>query len=114
MYNECVNERETAAHNAKRDVHEAKALTTKSEIAIAIQKILNNMPRGEAVQMPAASSRPAAYRECGENIFTSTERLALFTADLATAGWYAGSAQYDFATHAPKSAQVTRQSDQFT
>jgi len=55
MYNECFNKRETAAHNAKRAVHEAKDLTFKSEIAREIQQILNKLPRGEAVQMPAAS-----------------------------------------------------------
>jgi hypothetical protein len=55
MLNECFNKRETAAHNEKRAVHEAKDLTVKHEIAREIQEILNKLPRGEAVQMPAAS-----------------------------------------------------------
>jgi hypothetical protein len=55
MYNECFNKRETAAHNQKRAVHEAKNLTFKPEIAREIQQILNKLPRGEAVSMPAAS-----------------------------------------------------------
>jgi hypothetical protein len=114
MYNICFNQRETAAHNAKRALHEAKSLTVKAEMAREVQRQLNALPRGEAVSMPAASARPAAYRECGENVFTTTERERVFTATLATEGWYAGAAQYDFATHAPKNPAATRESDQFT
>lgn len=114
MYNVCFNERETTAHNAKRALHEARVLDAKAEIAREVQRQLNALPTGEAVSMPAASARPAAYRECGENVFTTTERERVFTATLATEGWYAGAAQYDFATHAPKNPQVTRESDQFT
>jgi hypothetical protein len=40
MYNHCYNKRETAAHNKKRAVHEAKKLTMKADIARAIQQIL--------------------------------------------------------------------------
>ena len=102
MHNACFNKRETESHNKKRDIHEAKRLNYKFEIAKEIQHILNNLPRGEKVAMPAAAKRPAAYRDCGENIYTSTDRLRLFTSSLATDGWYAGSAQYDFAKHQPK------------
>jgi hypothetical protein len=114
MYNTCFNEREKAAHNSKRALHEAKALAVKKDLAREVQRQLNALPRGEAVSMPAASARPAAWRDCGENVFTTTERERVFTATLATEGWYAGAAQYDFATHAPKNPQVTRKSDQFT
>jgi hypothetical protein len=99
MYNDCFNKRETKAHNAKRAVHEAKDLTFLPDIARAIQATLNSLPRGEAVTMPAAAQRPAAYRNCGENVFTSTSRTALYTTNAATKAWYAGSAQYDFTTH---------------
>jgi hypothetical protein len=122
MYNHCYNKRALVAHNEKRLLHEARALTTDREngtMAKEIQRILNELPRGEAVEMPAASQRAAAYRECGENVYTTSTlteagRLSLFTTDAATDGWYAGSAQYDFAAHRPTNAGVTQQSDQFT
>jgi len=114
MYNDCYNKRETAAHNEKRAVHESQKLTFKFEIAREIQRLLNDMPRGQAAKMPPATQRKAAYRDCGENLYTSKETSRLFTANLATSGWYAGSAQYDFAASKPKSTSVTAQSDQFT
>lgn len=122
MYNTCFNQRETEAHNAKRAVHVVEKLTNKPEIAREIQKILNALPRGEPVQMPAASARPVSspddsqlkLRECGESVFTSVETLRLLTAALATEGWYAGIAQYDFANHRGRSPQTRTYADQFT
>jgi hypothetical protein len=95
MANDCYNKRALAAHNEKRLLHEARALTHNTAMAREIQRILNEMPRGEAVEMPAASQRAAIYRECGENVFTTSTlteagRLSLFTTDAATRGWYAG------------------------
>jgi len=41
MYNKCFNEREKAAHNEKRAVHEASALKIDKDMAREIQSILN-------------------------------------------------------------------------
>jgi len=111
MYNHCFNARETASHNKKRDLHDSQALKDKPAIAIAIQDILNKLPRGEPVVMPSAPKRPALYQNCGENVFTSKDRRALLTSSASTDAWYAGSALYDFTAHKPKNTAVTAASD---
>ena len=127
MYNRCYNQREMAAHNKKRAIHEAKALNNAVSdfkassnafaqgIAQAIQGILSAMPREDRVKMPEASKRPEAYRECGENIYRHIgNRQELFTTTTATDVWYAGYAQYDFNTHQSKNPAFPAQADQFT
>ena len=64
--------------------------------------------------MPASSRRPSAFRECGENVFTAADASTAFTTAAATADWYAGNVDYDFAANKPKSATVKANSDQFT
>jgi hypothetical protein len=127
MYNKCYNQREQTAHNKKREVHEARGLNDGKAFdnsanlfaqgaARTIQGILASMPRGEIIKMPDANKRPAAYRDCGENIFVNVvdTRKSLFTANIATEAWYAGQSQYDFNAHQPKSVAFSVQADQFT
>jgi len=76
--------------------------------------MLNAMTRGDRVEMPTSSERPAAFRTCGENIFTGTNYVNAFTTNAATADWYAGWTDYDFAAHQPKSDAVQDNSDEFT
>jgi len=122
MYNKCFNDRETKAHNAKRAIHVVEKLTNNAGIAREIQKILNGMPRGEPVAMPTASKRPVSppgedqikLRDCGESVFTTANVLKLLTDSLATEGWYAGIAMYDFDNHRPRSPPDRKYSDQFT
>lgn len=105
VYNQCYNDRQMKFHNTKRQLHEARDLSFDKEASIEIQKILNAMTRGDAVEMPTSSTRPKDFRECGQNIFTGATAVAAFTTAAATDDWYAGHVDYDFSKHAPKGAK---------
>lgn len=114
VYNKCYNDRQRKQHNDKRALHEARDLEFNEEASIQIQMMLNAMTRGDRVEMPTSSERPAEFRTCGENIFTGTNYVNAFTTNAATADWYAGWTDYDFAEHQPKSDAVQDNSDEFT
>jgi hypothetical protein len=58
--------------------------------------------------------RPIKFRDCGESIFTHTDRNKLWLSGSATDDWYSGMSEYDFTKHAPKDEFERAASDQFT
>jgi hypothetical protein len=103
MYNDCFNVRQLRVHNWKRSLHEARELSFNTEAAQEIQRILNGMTRGEPVTMPESSTRPLAFRNCGQNVYQGTDTTITRTTGTATRDWYDGYMSYNFDTHAPKS-----------
>lgn len=105
-YNKCYNDRARKAHNDKRGLHEARALTLNKAASAEIQRMLNVMTRENAVEMPSSSKRPTAFRNCGQNIFKTTSSWSAFLTNGATDDWYAGNSDYNFNTNRAMNSNV--------
>lgn len=83
-FNKCYNDRQRAAHNVKRAIHESPKLLFNDVASREIQTHLSKMVRGEKVVMPQSTKRSLNFRECGENIYTGTDAIKMFNSGIAT------------------------------
>jgi len=95
-YDHCYNTMALNAHNEKRALHCADPMTGDTDMAIAMQTMLNDK---QAATDPA--SRPVDYKDCLESFYeapagTSDEDVR--DKNLATDAWYAEKAKYNFGT----------------
>jgi hypothetical protein len=116
-FDNCFNDRALVATNLRRGHAEVGALTLDTNYAAGAQKWADELEKRGAIAESTPLERPS---NCGENVFEQTDpskRADSAVRDDATDAWYAGNADYDFATNAPKTPSdfaSKQRSDRFT
>ena len=103
-FDNCFNTRALTAANLRRGQALAGALKLDTGYAAGAQTWADELEkRGSIAASGKSDGRPDG---CAENVFEQTDpskRANSAIRDDATDAWYAGNADYDFATHRPKS-----------
>lgn len=101
--NTCYNLMATTQHNERRAAHESPLLTWDAPIAKAVQQTLDGLSKDNDVRTMGVSA--GLQFACSQNIYEEkdpTKAASLLITEAATAAWYAGNKDYDFAAGAAK------------